>query len=539
MNTSLRNELLRHLDDGTTGCLSVVARGGLLRLYVMNGEILASDSPEDDGQILRRTAVCGITDRATAAALMRRAQETPIAELLFESLPEETAQRLVYDRFRENVGNWLAADSPAEFEALPTIFHPNLQVGHDSRELLGQLEVILARTHTLRTGGGFQQRLYNGPHAPHHPDAKALHQLVGGGRTVAQILRISPFEELHTLDRLALMLEDEELTTADEAHRARPEPVVEVIAVEVAPDDAPTIASPEPNEVHALVETIPVEAVEDASASEEPEELIEAMEAADGSPASVDALAGSRGHDRDEAGDEDEEQERTSQLDSAPPAAALSAPDPEEADAGPGFRPNSANPEGMAGDMSAADLALFEDNDGGRGTNQFVYKGDDVADDRIDLNAREEAISLELPQDERPASSSVQVRYSGPALTNADARRKIDIANEILKYMAAALDDKNGIGSGNATIQLLLESSPAEFAVIFHDVRASSEGAANADTILSNLRRRPPTEHRRLLNRALTDLIERAMNAAAEELDDDVLDEVLESCAGFQQRLGL
>lgn len=538
MNTSLRNELLRHLDDGTTGSLSVVARGGLLRLYVMNGEILASDSPEDDGQILRRTVAAGITDRGTAAALMRRAQDTPIAELLFEALPEDVAQRLIFDRFRENVGNWLSADSPADFEALPTIFHPNLQVGHDSRELLGRLEVVLSRTLSLRTGGGFQLRLYRGPVAAEHAEAVALAELVGTGRTVAQVLRISPFEELHTLDRLALMLEDEELVTHEDA-KPQAETVELPPSPAASPEDAPTPAHTAAEMVQAVVEFD--EAEDDASQDEGFEDLIEAVEAADSEPAAVDAMAASRTQTAEswESPDVGQTPEPVEPTRVATIAAAEAGPtdQPEDKEDGTIFRVSSANPEAMALDMSDDDLALFEDHDGGRGTNPFSYTGQEVADDRIDLNSREEVLAIEQPQEERP--SSVQMRYAGPALTNADARRKIDTANEILRNMAAALDDKNGIGSGNATIQLLLEGSPAEFAVLFRDVRANSDGGANADSILSNLRRRPPTEHRRLLNRALSDLIERAMNAAAEELDDDVLDEVLESCAGYQQRLGL
>ena len=64
-------------------------------------------------------------------------------------------------------------------------------------------------------------------------------------------------------------------------------------------------------------------------------------------------------------------------------------------------------------------------------------------------------------------------------------------------------------------------------------------GRLSVDTVMKNLRKRPASEHRRLLNRGMQDVIERALSVASEELDDAELETMLEAVAGYQQRLGV
>jgi hypothetical protein len=66
-----------------------------------------------------------------------------------------------------------------------------------------------------------------------------------------------------------------------------------------------------------------------------------------------------------------------------------------------------------------------------------------------------------------------------------------------------------------------------------------NRGQLPIEGVLKNLRRRPASEHRRLLNRGLSDIIERTLSMASEELDEAGLDALLEKIAGYQQRLGL
>ena len=136
-------------------------------------------------------------------------------------------------------------------------------------------------------------------------------------------------------------------------------------------------------------------------------------------------------------------------------------------------------------------------------------------------------------------SKAVSLSFGGPRLAEADARNKVAVANDVLAAVSFALDEQAGHGAGRIAIQLLLEGTPNQYAVLFQGADADKMGRVNAEVILRNLARRPESEHRQLLNLALADLIERALSSCLEELAEDAIDAMLEHIAGYQQRLGL
>ena len=128
---------------------------------------------------------------------------------------------------------------------------------------------------------------------------------------------------------------------------------------------------------------------------------------------------------------------------------------------------------------------------------------------------------------------------SDPVLSSAEARRKIDVANEVLRALAQAFDHRLGTGSGSARIQLLVDGTRSNFSTLYLQTHVAQDGAVDAGSLLRNLRRRPTTEHRRLVNDGLSDLLERLLTAAMDDLPDAILDDVLISISGYQQRIGL
>ena len=54
----------------------------------------------------------------------------------------------------------------------------------------------------------------------------------------------------------------------------------------------------------------------------------------------------------------------------------------------------------------------------------------------------------------------------------------------------------------------------------------------------SFLKQLPQAEHRRLVNRGVRDLIDRALSSTFEELGDEAVEEVMEHIAGYEKRLG-
>ncbi len=112
------------------------------------------------------------------------------------------------------------------------------------------------------------------------------------------------------------------------------------------------------------------------------------------------------------------------------------------------------------------------------------------------------------------------------------------MASEVLAAVVSAYDQHSGRGAGMATAQLLVEGAPARFAVLFVGVEVDRRGRLDSELLLENLQRRPETEHRRLVNQGVLNLIERALANAVDELPDEAIEPLLHQVVGYQKRLG-
>ena len=104
--------------------------------------------------------------------------------------------------------------------------------------------------------------------------------------------------------------------------------------------------------------------------------------------------------------------------------------------------------------------------------------------------------------------------------------------------VAQAMDRTKGPGAGRACIQLLVDGTPHEFAPLFLGIEVDIKGAVDIARVMKNLGKRPQAEHRRLVNRGVRDLIDRALSSTFEELGDEAVEEVMEHIAGYEKRLG-
>ena len=100
------------------------------------------------------------------------------------------------------------------------------------------------------------------------------------------------------------------------------------------------------------------------------------------------------------------------------------------------------------------------------------------------------------------------------------------MANTVLSTVSKAMDAAEGTGRGQAALQILLDGCPANYQALFTNLVAGDDGTLQDDHVLRNMHKRPPTEHRRLLNQGLLNLIERALSLAVEELPDEAIDEL-------------
>jgi hypothetical protein len=187
-------------------------------------------------------------------------------------------------------------------------------------------------------------------------------------------------------------------------------------------------------------------------------------------------------------------------------------------------------------------LDAFGDYDTSRGDGSFSGVRDRI-DLLEDVPMAEEAPDselLDMPEAEPAALvGAVSLNFSGPRLADEDARAKIEVVNEVLHTVRAAIDHLNGGGGGHARIQLIVDGSSGPFAALFGGIELQVDGRLPVEPVLKNLRKRPVTEHRPLLQRASIDIIERALSLASEDLDEAQMDEVLVKVVGYQQRLGI
>ncbi len=204
----------------------------------------------------------------------------------------------------------------------------------------------------------------------------------------------------------------------------------------------------------------------------------------------------------------------------------------------------------------ADELSMFADHDAHRGKDgggHFVKTQEEIGAERVDLREilrpdpepiqDDGPIALGAAEDygdggEAPVRK-ISMNFSGPRLSNEEASRKIAVVNQVMFELARAFDASRGLGYGQAQVQLLLDGCPSEFSMLFHQIEVGTDGQISSNALLHNLRRRPASEHRRLLNRGLANLIERALSAAVEGLDEEHIDALLENIAGYQQRIGL
>jgi hypothetical protein len=180
------------------------------------------------------------------------------------------------------------------------------------------------------------------------------------------------------------------------------------------------------------------------------------------------------------------------------------------------------------------DLEAFEDHDEvrGGGDNDGSFTTQEHNLDRV------EVVALDDAEPFNPSDTSTG-RFSAPVLSSEEASSKIDVAQGVITTISHALDAAEGHGRAQAALQILTDGAPNNFKPLFVGCTMQDDGTLPVELILQNLLERPPSEHRRLLNEGLLNLIERYLSMAVDQLPDEAIDQVLEDVAGYRQRFGL
>lgn len=479
--------------QAVTGCITAQGPSGRLRVYLMQGEVIAAHGANDAAMVLQRLVALGALTADNAKTLAESSPSSSgVIQDLVGKVDDAVLEGRLAARFRQALLEFLRADNGAAFQEMDAVFVENIQVGHDTATLLDDLTRQQGRLDTLRSRPDLV--LKTGPRPANSPNHQRLARLIGDGIPLAELVRQSPFEELETLGFVIDML------------------VIESVVPEQAP--APFHPTPQSHgrELRSFTDT-------------------------------DDGASGADTRDPNNISQSD----ASSEIDAPTPR--LPAPPPKNRNAATplathaGFLP----PSGL---VDQRILSMFADHDQTRGMGEGDFSTGAELLERIDVAGSAQLIpepetgerviiEMEEADDTAEAAKAVSLSFGGPRLAEADARNKVAVANDVLAAVSFALDEQAGHGAGRIAIQLLLEGTPNQYAVLFQGADADKMGRVNAETVLRNLGRRPESEHRQLLNLALADLIERALSSCLEELSEDAIDAMLEHIAGYQQRLGL
>ena len=494
--------LRRHMEMGSTGSLTVLPSDApRIAVYLMQGEILAAECEDDGPQLVRRLINGGhITAELGQSLLARLCHVSQVGDVLFGTVPDDVVMDLYGHRFRQNLADFLLAEGASEFTAKEDIHVENVQVGHDSYELLERMDAELAVVVPLLPPLG-PTVVKLGEEPPLDTQQLSLLECLPESGSLEGLLFASPFEPMLTLLFVAKLLEQGSLLLGDDDAE---EDTADLPLAGAAAEEEPLEDGYEP----LATEEVPRAPEDDApfDAAREPLLVEDEPTVAEGEPV-VD----------DTSFDEPMVVEEHDLLEPA---------------------------------VADETLAMFADNDYSRGrSGDGIFTVSRELLDTVDLSGLEligpgeadEELLLEMEDgdDVEAAGGAVSLRFGSPPLTNEEAITKIEVTNEVLRQLAIALDGEHGSGSGQASVQLLVESASTGFASLFAGVEAGREGCLNTEQMLRNIGNCPERERRRLLNRAMRDLIERGFTMAVERVSEERFEDLLERIAGYQHRLGL
>lgn len=519
-------------------------------MYVLHGEVVAAVSAEDERQLIHLLRLRQELPEDQLAPMEARADagESVFGDLLTANPP--SLEDLLAQRFRQNLCDYVASLEKPSFAPQKGVFVDNIQMGHESRPLVEACCAFATKAQRIDP----DQLLIRGPSTPRTDTGAVVASLLSHEpqSVYALTLRI-PLEA--TAARCLLV----DLVTEGVAQVpgavVEPKPAPEVR--HTPPDDVPPIDEDEPPTESAIERPSPTalladedleseegvvrlldEPIEQApppsapssdlppddelsdevpQAVAEPDPIEEEAEAIDEEPEPIDEP------EADELGPEDNEAEDFDVV----------------ADASDDSQGSGA-PRSLAAWLADAthvdddELDFFSDHDHDRGSaEEGAFSTESHNLDKVDVTAFDDDEVLEA--EEAPSAP----KFSAPVLGEEALEAKIGVATDMLQKIVAAFDKADGSGAGQAAMQLLVDGAPPKFVPLLTGLTLGDDGSLPTGRVLANLYSRPATEHRKLINDGLLNLMERALSKAADELPDELFDSVYEGVAGYKQRLGL
>jgi hypothetical protein len=466
-DSAATNALFQHADRQGTGRLTVGAGAGQVSVYLMAGDVIAAESPDDQRVLLHLLRRNGVLSHGKADSLEEALDES---KNVFGDLIDAAGDRLepaLAGRFRNNLATFLGSVSRPEWKQLPAVFVDNIQLGHDTRTLISDMCAVHDQANTLNVDDTVKTGV-----VPFETESQlSIGKALGNTeRTLSSVLLDLPIEELEGRLALKHMLDVGMIVVPGT------EPVLNA---DNNTDDSPS-QSTQAADADTIIDAVrpkPDADVKSDARSEASDRHIQKLQSKGSyAPSNLDDWL-----EQSSVRDDDE-------------------------------------------------LDFFADHDHDRSTvedgnfSTATHNLDKI--EVMDMNG--------APGESHPTHA----KFGAPALSEDDAFGKVQVANEVLNVVVKAFDRVEGNGRGAAVVQLLVDGSPSKFAALFHNLTVGKLGTLPDVSLLHNLYARPQSEHRQLITNGLSDMIERALSSAADELPDDDFDTMYEAVAGYRQRLG-
>lgn len=507
-DSTASRELTRHLEKGATGRISVGSGPDEVAVYVQVGAILAAETPNDAAMYVRRLRAEGaVTEQRAGELLAMVGDGEPIFGTLIDEISNDVLDRVLQDRFIDNVAAFMRHQEAPRFEFTAGVFVDNLQMGLDAAVVMLDAGAILDAARAVPSG----LFLERGPARPRIQREARLLRLLGDGDSLEELVPRLPLEPIAGRALVATMLAAGML----KVRRA-------------IPDHA------DPDDVDVSEPTADLEPDEDTEMVSQPDQVEEVIEP-------VVAVPSTRLTPRPLSEPDDEYEEAFSDEDDFANEPADDDGIPNLAVTGEHQPPNVS--KWMEGNADVEDdldaFADFEEGGGRGGSNEAgAFSTEQHNLERVEVGDIGPLVQEDEEPEEVEAGDIPQAKFGAPTLLDEEAYEKVEAANESLMKIIATFDAEQGSGAGRAALQILVDGSPAKYSALFDDVVADEDGTLPARVLVRNLHQRPSSEHRALMTDGLVDLVERALSIAADELSDDGVDSMLEQVAGYRQRIG-
>jgi hypothetical protein len=220
---------------GDTGCWTVHVPGrGACKVYVMEGELIATQSSNDPFSVLDRLVARGRVSPEDAHQIRDAGHPEPVSFEQIERVADTALiGRLMGGRFRDNLVFHLFDAGRFSFEPMHATRVAHLQMGHDSAGLLRELEVVHQRVSPWMDVQRERMMTW-GDHSPGSPQQRHIQALCSAGLRLDRLVRSSPFFPAQTLVLVAQMVESGSLLFAEAASDDGPRPGAVSHAIQTA-----------------------------------------------------------------------------------------------------------------------------------------------------------------------------------------------------------------------------------------------------------------------------------------------------------------